>query len=157
VLQRIEAEVFTDRGLTQIRIQPSVEVSCDSSFRNCKALQSIEFESGGLSLRIEALVFAGSGLVNAFLPDLSLFSAITAFSMRSLCRRLFSRPARESRGFSRCCFAGCAVAAVIIPPFVELIAECAFEFCCSLGSVIFERRSVLQRIESEAFSQTRSA
>jgi hypothetical protein len=46
------------------------------------------------------------------------------------------------------------VAAVIIPSTVEVIAERAFSFCGSLSSVEFEADSVLQQIESGAFSHT---
>jgi hypothetical protein len=85
-LQRIEADAFKDGGLSHILIPPSVEVNCESFFSNCTALQLIEFESGGFSLRIEADAFQSLDCGVSFSPDLSFFSAIAAFTLRTLCR-----------------------------------------------------------------------
>jgi hypothetical protein len=67
-LSRLEANAFSQSGLTSIPLPASVKVIGEFCFAGCGSLASITFETGSRLSRLEAKAFSQSGLRSIHLP-----------------------------------------------------------------------------------------
>jgi hypothetical protein len=68
-IERIEKSAFCESALKLIVIPLSVIVLSESSFGECKPLESVMFETGSRRERIEASAFSESGLKSIEIPS----------------------------------------------------------------------------------------
>lgn len=170
-IQSIEKFVFESASIVNLSIPASVTVIKEYAFSNTKNLRSIEVPSNSQLKKIEANAFNRSSIERFTIPskfeilekewninapnisNLSVISDNLNFSVYEN-KFLLTKSSKEQKVFDVLLLYFGKDENVLIPDFVEIICELAFNECKQIRKVETSVNSKLKTIESSAFFNT---
>ena len=170
-LQEIEKEVFANTGIENFTIPPHITKISKDAFKRCEALKKFVIPKNSELKTIEGRAFCGSGLKKFYIPaNATDLKDGCFYGMSNLTeididpgnplfglvegKFIVKKSSEKQQEKDVLVFATKDAFEVAIPASIRTIGPYSFEGCKQLQTVVFPANSILEAIDSYAFSES---